>query len=77
MFDDIIKSYDLDVIRKNLGTFISTIGSLGLSEIIHGIISCFGIYDDIDNVGVEFTEKKVTITFEDKTWIFPIGNKNV
>ena len=77
MFDDIIKKYDFDAIRRDLGIFIKTIEyPLDLQKIIPGIISCFGTYDDIENVGVDFAEK-VTITFEDKTWIFPIGDKNV
>jgi len=80
MFDDIIKKrYDFDVIRKDLGRYLDTITNpvdfVQIRYIAYGIISYFNAYDDISEVDVTFDKdyKKITIEFDNKKMIFPIG----
>ena len=80
MFDDIIKQKnDCDVIRKDLLRYLDMINYpidfIQIRYIAYGIISYFNAYHDISDVDVTFDKdfKKITIEFDNKTMIFPLG----
>ena len=82
MFDDIIKKkYDLDVIRRDLEVYFGFLkyeimDTITLNHIILDVNAYLSGYYGMKPAGVsfDFDKKKVIISFDNKTIMFPVGN---